>query len=84
MARSVIQRGGSGRLASRRLAPGYQEGQLVNMAGVVAMPDSLSVSWSAFHAAHPTPTPHCWTSQQWHPARAVCWSAHRRESRIFT
>ena len=72
----VIRRGGCGRLASRRVVAGDQEGQLVNMAGVVLMADSLSVFWSAFHAAHPVAKPHYWVSQRWQPARGRYEPAH--------
>ena len=41
--------------------------QFVDMAGVVVVGYSFSMSWRAFHAAYPTATRHCWTSQQWHP-----------------
>jgi hypothetical protein len=42
------------------------ERQFVNVAVVV--PDSFSMSRSAFRARHFIHNGHCWTSQQWHPA----------------
>jgi hypothetical protein len=41
--------------------------QFVDMTGVVVMPDRLSMPWAVSHVPNLTVTPHCWTSQQWHP-----------------
>jgi hypothetical protein len=53
--------------------------QFVDLAGVVVMAYSFSMSWRAFHAAYPIATRHCWTSQHWHP-RAV---AHTRGGSVL-
>jgi hypothetical protein len=34
---------------------------------IAVMPNGSSMPWPARHAADLAATPHCWTSQQWHP-----------------
>ena len=43
--------------------------QFVDVAGIMVMPYSFSMSPSRFHADHRHNDGHCWTSQQWHPAQ---------------
>ena len=42
--------------------------QFMDVAGIMVMPNSLSMSQRPFHVSHHSNNEHCWTSQQWHPA----------------
>ena len=46
-----------------------RERQFVDMAGIVVVSDSFPMPQSPFHVRHFIRNVHCWTSQQWHPAR---------------